>query len=316
MISKQNFLLNPFRYSRQILIPLLVIIVLMNTGCSIKRMAVNTVGDALSGGGTSFAMDDDPELIRGAAPFSLKLMESLLAESPSHKGLLLACASGFTQYSFAFVAEEADRTEGKDLDMATEMRHRARNLYLRARNYGLRGLEVSYPGFGKALYTDPQAAVQSLKAKDVPFIYWTAVSWAGAISVLKDNADLIADLPIVEALIDRALALDEKFDKGAIHSFLIAYEMNRQTGSGDPEVRARDHFKRAVELSGGKLCGPFVTLAESISLPNQDKTEFRTLLQHALDVRPDSEPESSLANRVMQRRARWLLDRIEQLFVE
>ena len=55
----------------------------------------------------------------------LKLMESLLAESPSHKGLLLACASGFTQYSFAFVAEEADETEVKDLAMATEMRLRA-----------------------------------------------------------------------------------------------------------------------------------------------------------------------------------------------
>ena len=159
-------------------------------------------------------------------------------------------------------------------------------------------------------------AVQSIKVKDVPLIYWTAVSWAGAISILKDDADLIADLPIVEALIDRALELDEKYDNGAIHAFLIAYEMNRQTGSGDPEGRARGHFKRAVELSEGRLCGPFITLAESVSLPNQDKTEFQALLQQALDIKSDNRPEFSLANLVMQRRARWLLGRIEQLFVE
>ena len=316
MIRRQNIHWSPSRCTRLFIISLFVVVVLMNTGCSIRRLAVNTIGDALSGGGTSFAMDDDPELIRSAVPFSLKLMESLLKESPSHKGLLTACASGFTQYSFAFVSEEADRIEGKDLEAATEMRQRARRLYLRARDYGLRGLEVSYPKFGNALRTSPSTAVQSLKASDVPLIYWTAASWAGAISVLKDDADLIADLPIVEALIDRALALDEKFDNGAIHGFLIAYEMNRQTGTGDPEGRARDHFKRAVELSGGKLCGPFITLAESVSLPNQDKAEFQALLRQALEIKPDSRPEFNLANLVMQRKARRLLGRIEQLFVE
>jgi predicted anti-sigma-YlaC factor YlaD len=316
MMCRQNFLWSAFRYTRRLLIPIFIMVALMNTGCSMKRMAVNTIGDALSGGGTSFAMDNDPELIKSAVPFSLKLMESLLAESPSHKGLLLACASGFTQYSFAFVAVEADETEVNDLAGATKMRLRARHLYLRARDYGLRGLEVDYPNFGKALRTSPGMAVQSIKVKDVPLIYWTAVSWAGAISILKDDADLIADLPIVEALIDRALELDEKYDNGAIHAFLIAYEMNRQTGSGDPEGRARGHFKRAVELSEGRLCGPFITLAESVSLPNQDKTEFQALLQQVLDIKSDNRPELSLANLVMQRRARWLLGRIEQLFVE
>src|SRR5436190_8814308 len=78
------------------------------SGCSIKRMAINKLGDALAGAGTTFASDDDPELVKAAVPFSLKLVESLLAESPRHRGLLLAACSGFTQYSFAFVNEEAD----------------------------------------------------------------------------------------------------------------------------------------------------------------------------------------------------------------
>src|ERR1051325_10752899 len=60
---------------------------LAGTGCSIRRFALNQAADALAGSGTAFASDDDPDLIRAAAPFSLKLMESLLAENPRHPTL-------------------------------------------------------------------------------------------------------------------------------------------------------------------------------------------------------------------------------------
>ena len=294
----------------------LAIVLFLGTGCSIKKMAVNTLGNALSKGGDTFASDDDPALIKQAVPFSLKMMESVLAESPQHRGLLLACSRGFTQYSFGFVQQEADETEEADVDKAMEMRARARRLYLRARNYGLRGLETDYPDLQKRLRANPKEAVQPLRSTDVPLMYWTAVSWAAAISVIKDSADLIADLAIVEALIDRALALDEGFDNGAIHSFLISLEMNRQTGTGDPEERVRSHFQRAMELSGGKLCGPLVALAESVSVAKQDKVEFERLLEQALEIKPDAKPEWQLANLIMQRRARWLLSRTGQLFVD
>ena len=287
-----------------------------SAGCSFRQMAINKLGDVLSRGGTTYASDDDPELIKGAVPFSLKLMESLLAESPRHKGLLLAACRGFTQYTYAFVQQEADEVEPTDVERAMEMRARARRLYLRARNYGLRGLEVVQPGFETMARNNPREAVQAFKPSDVALIYWTAVSWAAAISVTKDDADLIADLPVVEALIYRALQLDEAFDGGAIHSFLIAYEMNRQTGSGDPEERARGHFNKAMALSEGKLCGPLVTLAESVSLPKQDKAEFTKLLQRALEIDPDAKQEWRLANTIMQRRARWLLGRTDKLFLD
>src|SRR6266704_1871050 len=125
----------------------LPLLALLASGCSIKRLTVNKIGNALAAGGTTFASDDDPELVKAAVPFSLKVMESLLAESPKHKGLLFATASGFTQYAFAFVQQDADEMEEKNLAAATEIRARARKLYLRARNYGLRGLEVKHPGF-------------------------------------------------------------------------------------------------------------------------------------------------------------------------
>jgi predicted anti-sigma-YlaC factor YlaD len=287
----------------------------IGSGCSIKRMAVNKVGAALAGSGTTFASDDDPELVKAAVPFSLKLMEGLLNQSPRHEELLLATASGFTEYAYAFVQQDADELEDKDLAAAEEMRGRARRLYLRARNYGLRGLEVRHKGFEKALRADPKQAVRVAKLKDVPLLYWTAVSWAGAISLSKDNPDLIAEMPVVEAMMDRALALDEAFDDGAIHSFLITYEMSRPGGTGDPAARSRQHFDRALALSKGMQAGPTVSFAEAVCVQKQDLEQFETLLHRALAINPDAKPEWRLVNLVMQRRAKWLLSRTDQLFL-
>src|SRR6266404_6055999 len=136
-----------------------LLVVAATSGCSIRKIAVNKLGNALASGGTTFTSDEDPELVRDALPFSLKLIESLLAESPRHRGLLFAASSGFTPYAYAFVQQEADELEDRDLARATAMRIRARQLYLRARDYGIRGLEVAHPAFGSELRRDAKAAV-------------------------------------------------------------------------------------------------------------------------------------------------------------
>src|SRR5207302_8554986 len=125
--------------------------------------------------------------------------------------------------------------------------------YVRARDYGLRGLGVRHRGFSQELRCDPKAAVRVAKAADVPLLYWSAAAWGLAISLSKDTPDLIADQPLVEALIDRAFELDPDFDSGAIHGFLISYELARQGSGGDPVVRARQHFEREVALTKGQL---------------------------------------------------------------
>jgi len=43
----------------------------------------------------------------------------LLAETPRHGGLLLAASRGFTQYAYAFIQEDADEMESRDLVAAT-----------------------------------------------------------------------------------------------------------------------------------------------------------------------------------------------------
>ncbi len=285
-------------------------------GCTtLKHTAVNQLGDALAAGGTAYSADDDPALVQAAAPFSLKLMESLLAETPNHAGLLLAATSGFTQYAYAFVQQDADELEEKDVAAAAALRRRAARLYLRAHHYGLRGLELAHPDFLARLRSEPRSAVQRCTPADVPLLYWTAVSWGAAIALSKDQPALVAELPMAEALIDRALLLREDFDHGAIHSFLITYEMSRPGGQGEPAARAEQHFNRAVALGGDSQAAPLVALAEAVCVQQQNHGRFQSLLTQALAINADAHPESRLMNLVMQRRARWLLTRSDELFL-
>ena len=293
-----------------------LLLVLSTSGCSVRNLAVNSMGDALASSGSGFGADDDIELVGAAAPFSLKLMESVLAESPGHRGLLLAAAQGFVQYSYAFVELRADELEDKDLQGAYAKRERARRLYLRARNYGMRGLESALPGFGAAVKTDPAGTLARASEREIALLYWTGVAWAAAISLSKDDPFLVADLPVAEALVRRALALDESYDHGAIHVFLISYEMSRAGLVADAPARARRHFERALELTGGRHAGPYVTLAEAVALAERNRPEFEDLLRKALGVNSSGKPEWRLVNSVMQRRARWLLSRTDKLFAD
>lgn len=285
------------------------------SGCSVTRYVQNKAADAIAKSGTTFASDDDPDLVKAAAPFSLKLMESLLADNPNHTGLLTATASGFTQFSYAFVQQEADEIDSQDFAAAEKLRARARRLYLRALRYGLRGLNVEHPGFEKALLADPKSAVLVTTKADVPLLYWTAAAWGSAISLSKDNPELIGQIPAMEALIFRALELDENYNDGAIQTFLITYEMSRHDVAGDPALRSRQRFDLAMRLSGGHNAAPLVALAEAVTIKKQDLKEFESLLNQALAINPDTCPDIRLLNTVMQRRAAWLLSRKSELFL-
>jgi hypothetical protein len=58
-----------------------------------------------------------------------------------------------------------------------------------------------------------------------------------------------------------------------------------------------------------------VALAEAVCVQNQDLNEFESLLHRALAVNIDARPEWRLANLVIQRRAKWLLGRTDELFL-
>jgi hypothetical protein len=79
---------------------------------------------------------------------------------------------------------------------------------------------------------------------------------------------------------------------------------------------ARDHFQRAVAISGDKRASPYMTLAQSVSVMKQDRAEFRRLLGRVLEFDPDADPSQRLATIVMQRKAKSLLERQDEFFID
>jgi predicted anti-sigma-YlaC factor YlaD len=299
---------------RSPLLPGLLILVLAG-GCSIKKVALKSLGDALAEGTSTFAKDEDEELVRDAVPFALKTIESLIEQSPKHQRLLTAACSGFTQYAYAFVQQEADFIEAQDLNRAVELRIRAKKLYLRARDHGMRGLEIEFPGFRDRLRQDPDAALSRMSKKHIPLIYWTAAAWAAAFAINKADSDLSADQSLMDKMMRRALTLDDGWGLGSIHDFFISWEGGRVSAGGSYE-KARHHFEHSIALSEGLSVVPYVSFAEVVAVGTQNKKEFQQLLETALKIDVNKRLNQRLANMVSQRRARWLITRIDELFAE
>jgi predicted anti-sigma-YlaC factor YlaD len=284
-------------------------------GCSVRTLAVNSLADSLAEGGEVYASDEDPELVRDALPFALKTYETLLAEAPDHGGLLLATCSGLTQYANGFIEGDAIYVEEEDWEEAERLRERALKLYLRGRDYCLRALEEIEPGVSVRLQHEPESVVSTLGREQVPLLYWTGASWGSAISVGLHRPELVIDAPAVRALVGRALELQEGWSGGALHEAMISLESLPEAMGGSP-ARARHHFARAVELSRGLSAGPYLALATGLSISEGDREEFERLLGQALEIDPDENPGSRLANILAQRKAAWLLEHVDDYFLE
>jgi predicted anti-sigma-YlaC factor YlaD len=295
---------------------LLIAMAPLTSGCFLKSMAVDTVADSLSGTGDTFAADNDPELIREAVPFSLKLMESVLSATPRHVGLLTAACKGFTEYGYAFLQADSEYLADAQYEKSKELNQRARKIYVRGRDYGLRGLDVRHSKFSQFLKTDPKAAVAKAKKEDIELLYWTGLSWMAAISIGKDDPELVSNVPQAEALVYRAYELNPDYDKGSIHDFLITYEGSKPAMMGGSVKKAKEHFKRALELNKGERASSYVNYAEAVSRQAQNQEEFEEMLNKALAVDPDKNPSDRLVNLITQKRARWLLANLDQIFAK
>ena len=277
----------------------------------LKRKAVGMVAETLASSGDVFTRDDDLELVGDAIPFGLKLYESLLDSAPTNKDLLIATCSNFTQYGVAYIETEAlVLGEAQHHDEVVHLNARALKLYLRAKGYCERAMEVRFPGIMQKLPADPVGALAKAEKKDVPLLYWMSASWGSAIALGVDRPELVIDMPTVRAIAERAIALDETWSRGTLHEMFVSLDSLPPALGGNPE-RARMHFTKAIELQKGLSPGPYVALALGVVVPAQDRAEYEKLLNEALAIDPAKDPSNQLVTLVQQRRARALLDQID-----
>jgi predicted anti-sigma-YlaC factor YlaD len=285
---------------------------------SCSTFAVHTVAGFLAGSGQStvFTGEDDPELARDALPFAMKTYESLLEADPRNAPLALATGRAFAGYAFAFVQAPSDQLPLEQVEEQRAMHQRAKKLFLRARDYVLQGLEIRRPGFTAALDREGvQAALRLTRKEDSDYLYWAAAAWLGAFGADPFDFVQIVAVPRAVAMLQQVDAWDDAYGAGAVHEIFISFYGGAPADLGGGEQKARASFARALALSKGMRAGPYIALATSVSVKNQDAAEFRELLGKALAIDVNADIPDRLVNIINQRKARWLLDHVDDYFL-
>ena len=295
---------------RLLLIPALVTV----TACgAVKSMAMKSVASTLSETG-NIASHDDPETIEAAIPPFLVMFESLADGLKDFEPIHTATCALYTQFAFGFIAPKGEALQWDDFEKSKEINERALRLALRGRDFCWRGLEIKFKGVSAALKANPDTALRNAKREHVPLLYWSAASLGASISAGGLNhPELLNQWPVVRVLAERALALDESWNTGALHELMITVESQGEALGGSEE-RARKHFARAVEVQAGLSPGPHVALAMGAVKGKGDRAEFEKLMKEALSMDPDKNPTQRLIVLITQKRAKFLLAHIDYLF--
>ena len=279
---------------------------LVLSACSPTALIKRSLGDELAKQGQS--QEEDPGLAREASAFYLKLSESLLADTPDNLKLAEAVGAGLSQYSYAYVAFEAERLAAKDAQGAYRINERAKRLYLRAHRHAMRALELSSPGFGAKLAHADAKQWPLISQDQVGLAYWAAASWGGYISLSKDAPDAVADFPLAYRLATLAWKANPNYGNGGLSSLMGSFESAQPGGS---LVKASQYFDAAITISQGKNAGPYIAKAEGVALAQGEREAFEILLKKAIET---SDKHPDLSNTLMRERAQWLLQSVDDLF--
>jgi predicted anti-sigma-YlaC factor YlaD len=191
---------------------------------------------------------------------------------------------------------------------------RARGFYQRATEYALSGLDLSNPSFRSSIMSDTEATLAQTSQSDVPLLFWLAASWLATIATDLEDPEMFGLMPIAAATMKRAYELEPDWDDGAIEEILISLEPALPMPGG--AERAEGHYARCLSLQGGAKAGPHVALATAVALKAQDKGRFVALLDQALAIDLAADLGNRLANDYAQRKARFLLNHLDDLFLE
>ncbi|MCK5056961.1 MAG: TRAP transporter TatT component family protein [Candidatus Aminicenantes bacterium] len=289
-----------------------------SSSCSIKKMAIKQVANALTapGGSTVFTGDNDPELVGDALPFAIKMYESLLVSAPNHRGLQLVTGSLYVMYANAFLQTPAGMLTEDEYEEQEFLLKRAKNLFIRGRDILLKALDKKHPGFLKQIHGKKyKEAVRPMKHDDIELLYWAGAGWMGAFSIDPFDMEIGITLPRAAALMDKVMVLNPNYGDGAIHDFFILYYGSLPEYMGGNLKLAREHFEKAEKLSQGKSGSSYISLATTVSVKNQDHEEFSKLLKKVLEIDPEADPDNRLINTLNRRKALWLLDHIGDYFL-
>lgn len=270
--------------------------------CSVhKKMTTLSAASLVEDVAKASNKQSDLGVIRMGMPAYLMLMDGMVESWPDNERLLISAAQGYSSYAAAFIG--TDDTALRD------------PLLLRAKVYALKALELR--GISEPL-TSPfdqfEHQVGQTKRSDTAYLFWAASCWGGWIGARSTSITAVAELPRAEALMRRALILDETYHYGGPHLFMgVLYASRPQVAGGSLEL-SRQHFLKAIEIGQGKFLMAHVYYADTYARKVLDRDLFVSTLKKVLDTPADVVPELTLMNSVARKKAEALLEKADEYF--
>jgi hypothetical protein len=268
------------------------------TTCSINKLVIRQTGRILDFGVEALYEENDLILAEQALASNIKLLEGMLKGDPENKQLLLLTSQALAGYAMGFAEDE--------------MPDRAKNLYIRARNYGMRALDLSTEE--KISLDNFQIVIQKKGENEIEALFWASFSWAGWIILSLDNPKAFVDLAYVETMMQRVLDLDETFFHASAHLFFGSmWGLKPVLLGGDPE-KARMHFDRNIEITQGKFLLSYIYYAKYSAAKTLNEELFDELLVKIEETPADVLPQYQLLNMIAKKKAGYLKEAKEDLF--
>ncbi|MDH5786096.1 MAG: TRAP transporter TatT component family protein [Chromatiales bacterium] len=267
---------------------LLILIALLGlSACS--SMLTSRLGDNLS---SAILNQDDPETVKSGAPAYLLLIDSLIEGDPDEPQLLIAGARLYSIYAGVFVEEK----------------ERSRRMSRKARGYARRAVCLEFEEFCEVdagPYSEMLPILDEADEDELPALYTYALSWALWIQTHSDDWAAVADLPKIEAMLNRIVALDDGYERGQAHLYLGIIHSQRPPALGGQPEKARHHFERALHHSHGHDLMVKVEYARSYARMMFEQELHDRLLSEVLSAETNV-PGYTLSNVLAQRHAREL----------
>jgi len=262
---------------------------LLLAGCA--SLATQRLADNLS---NAMLNQSDPETVRAGAPAYLLLLDSLIEDSPDDAQLLMAGARLYGAYGGGLVDDP----------------QRAARLSSRSRQLARRALCADSTDLCQVLeqpFDTFKAAVDRAGEDHLQTIYTLATSWAGWIQTHSDDWNAVADLPRVDALLQRVIDLQPGYDRGRAQLYLAVMRSQLPPALGGKPEQGKQHFELAIRYSEGRDLMAKVEYARRYARLVFDQPLHDRLLQEVLKASPEA-PGLTLSNVLAQQQARQLLD--------
>ena len=280
----------------------LTAMLLLPAGCGVQnKMTVVSAAALVEDVAKASYKQSDLRLVREGMPAYLMLMDGMVEGWPDNERLLLAAAQAYASYASAFVG--ADDPVFRD------------TLLTRAKTYALRALEergISTPLTSP--FSEFERQVGQTTRSDLPYLFWSASCWGNWIGANAHSITAVAELPRVEALMRRALALDETYYYGGPHIFMGTLYASRPPVAGGNLDLSKQHFLKAIEIGQGKFLMAYVYYADYYARKAFDRELFVSVLNKVLQTPANTVPELTLLNTVARHKAEALLGKTDEYF--